>query len=137
MTTVATLCYLFRGSRILLIKKKKKIGAGKWNGPGGRVEDGESVEEAAIRETEEEIGLKPIGIKHVGVNKFYLADKLEWIVHVFAASEFQGSEKETDEAAPKWFSLSDIPYENMWPDDSIWMPLVLEGKKFKGTLIGQ
>ena len=132
MTTVATLCYLFRGGRILLIKKKKKFGAGKWNGPGGRVEEGESVEEAAIRETEEEIGLKPIGVRHVGVNEFYLENQLEWIVHIFSADSFEGAETETEEARPEWFAISDIPYENMWPDDSIWMPLMLHGKRFRG-----
>lgn len=132
MTTVATLCYLFKDEKILLIKKKKRLGAGKWNGPGGRVEEGESVKEAAIRETEEEIGLKPIGVRHIGINKFYLENQLEWIVHIFVADKFEGTETETEEARPEWFAVNDIPYDSMWADDRIWMPLVLEGKKFKG-----
>ena len=55
-------------------------------------------------------------------------------LHVFAAADYDGIEKETEEAAPKWFKLDRIPYEEMWPDDKIWMPMMLQGKKFTGVL---
>ena len=40
---------------------------------------------------------------------------------------------------PQWFHINDIPYAQMWPDDKYWMPMFLEGKKFKAkfTLEGQ
>lgn len=36
---------------------------------------------------------------------------------------------------PKWFDLANIPYEKMWVDDKIWLPLYLEKKKFKGSFL--
>ena len=35
---------------------------------------------------------------------------------------------------PEWFAVKDIPYDVMWPDDRFWLPIVLEGKKVKGTI---
>ena len=42
----ATLCFLLRKDEILLAKKKYGFGVGKWNGVGGKVEKGETIEEA-------------------------------------------------------------------------------------------
>ena len=36
---------------------------------------------------------------------------------------------------PQWFSLKDIPFHKMWPDDKLWFPLLLEGKKFSGYFL--
>lgn len=52
-----TLCFLLDGDKVLLGLKKKGFGQGKWLGIGGKVEEGESVEEAAKREVKEEIGV--------------------------------------------------------------------------------
>ena len=59
MTTHATLCYIIKNGKILLIKKKKGLGAGVWNGPGGKIESGESVQDCAKRETYEEVNVVP------------------------------------------------------------------------------
>jgi len=130
----ATLCYIIKDGRILLIKKKRGLGAGKWNGPGGKVEKGENIFECVSREVMEEIGVKPINLKLVGKNEFYFDEKKEnnQTVFVFVANDFVGELKETDEAEPKWFDLDEIPFEEMWIDDRVWMPLMLEDKKFSG-----
>jgi 8-oxo-dGTP diphosphatase len=47
---VATLLFIIEGDRILLIEKKRGLGSGKVNAPGGRLEPGETAFEAAIRE---------------------------------------------------------------------------------------
>ena len=44
----ANLLFVVQGNRVLLIHKKRGIGAGKINGPGGKLEAGESPLEAAI-----------------------------------------------------------------------------------------
>ena len=71
-TEYANLCFVIRDGQILLIRKKRGLGAGKINGPGGRLEAGETAEQAAIRETQEEIGVTPTGLDHAGELFFQL-----------------------------------------------------------------
>lgn len=132
----ATLLFLIekkggKVTRVCLGKKKIGFGAGKWNGAGGKVEEGESIEAAAIRETEEEFGVKVDAIKKVGVLEFYFPDQSEWnqTVHTFTAEQWSGELRESEEMAPIWFDAEDIPFEEMWSDDSFWLPRVLEGEK--------
>lgn len=47
--------FIIRNNRILLLKHDK---LGKWLPPGGHIEGGETPDEAAIRETREEVGLE-------------------------------------------------------------------------------
>ena len=42
---------------------------------------------------------------------------------------------ETDEATPIWTDITGIPYEEMWQDDAIWLPLLLERRKFRGYFV--
>tara|TARA_Y100000034_G_C6777941_1_gene347484 strand:- start:157 stop:615 length:459 start_codon:yes stop_codon:yes gene_type:complete len=132
MYVKATLCYIIKGNKVLLIKKKRGPGSGKWNGPGGKVEDDETALQAVVREVEEEIGVTPINPKIIGFNKFSFDDKPFMDVFIAVANDFKGQLIETDEAKPKWFSIDDIEYDNMWPDDIYWMPLMFNGKKFTG-----
>ncbi len=130
----ATLCYIIKGGKILLIKKKSGLGNGFWNGPGGKVDEKETIEEAASREVYEEIGIVPDNPKKIGEIEFYFGqeDKADWYIHVFVSWDYDGIEKETEEAMPKWFPLSKVPFKEMWPDDEIWMPFMLQGKRFHG-----
>ena len=134
-TEYANLCFVIRNGQILLIRKKRGLGAGKINGPGGRLEPGETAEAAAIRETQEEIGVTPTGLDHVGELFFQFLDGYKLHVAVFAASDCVGELIETDEATPIWTDLSRIPYEEMWQDDPHWLPLVLKRTKFMGYFV--
>lgn len=133
----ATLCYPINASRILLGLKKKGFGSGKFNGFGGKVKPGESVEEAAIRELFEESSIRAEKhlLKKVAEITFYFENKPEWdqVVHAFLIEEWDGNPKESDEMKPEWFSTDKIPYDKMWGDDPYWLPFVLKGKKFKGS----
>jgi 8-oxo-dGTP diphosphatase len=128
----ATLCFIIRDNQILLIRKKRGLGAGKINAPGGRLEIGETPHECAIRETQEEVGLTPIGVQERGQLHFQFADGYSLHCTVFTASDFSGELIETDEALPLWTEIDAIPYEEMWADDIHWLPGVLNGGTFRG-----
>ncbi len=74
----ATLCFLMREGEILLARKKREFAQGKINGVGGKVNDGESVEEAAIRETREEIDVDIRILVKVAELDFYFSHNPDW-----------------------------------------------------------
>jgi 8-oxo-dGTP diphosphatase len=128
----ANLLFIVRENQILLIRKKRGFGAGKINGPGGKVDPGESALDAALRETFEELDIMPIGAEEQGELHFQFRDGDSLHCAVFLAREFLGQPRETDEAVPLWTPLDQIPYEEMWADDRLWLPLLLAGVHFRG-----
>ena len=127
-----TLCFVIQDGQILLIEKKRGLGAGKVNGPGGRLEKGETAEQAAIRETQEEVGITPTGVQWAGELRFQFRDGYSLHCTVYRASGWEGELMETAEAKPFWVRTDQIPYGRMWADDSYWMPIMLAGEKFRG-----
>ena len=131
----ATLLFVVRDGQILLIRKKRGLGAGKVNGPGGRIEAGETPRQGAVREVEEELHVTPTGLSRRGELRFQFVDGYSIHVHVFSATDCRGEAEETDEAIPLWTDLGEIPYHEMWADDRIWLPLMLAGKEFSGRFV--
>ncbi|MCX6720471.1 MAG: 8-oxo-dGTP diphosphatase [Candidatus Staskawiczbacteria bacterium] len=133
----ATLCLLIEKDKILLAMKKRGFGVGRWNGAGGKVKDGESIIDAMIRETKEEIGVEVKNPEKFGLFHFNFPHKPEWDqdVHLFVVKEWDGSPAESEEMMPAWFYFEQIPYEEMWPDDKHWLPHVLQGKKVEASFI--
>jgi len=130
---VLTLCLVQDGSRILLGMKKRGFGSDRWNGFGGKVEPGETIEEAAHRELREEAGIGVSRMEKAGTLEFtFENDPVLLEVHVFRASGVIGEPVESDEMRPRWFDVSDIPYGEMWLDDEHWLPLFLAGKNVRG-----
>ncbi len=127
----ATLLFVIRAGEILLIDKKRGLGAGKVNGPGGRLEPGETPLACAIREVEEELCITPREVRAAGELRFQFLDGLSIHGYVFTAAAFEGSPTETDEAAPRWTPIANIPYERMWEDDRYWIPLMLDDIAFE------
>ncbi|XP_023685767.1 oxidized purine nucleoside triphosphate hydrolase [Paramormyrops kingsleyae] len=128
-----TLVVVRRPGMVLLGMKKRGFGAGRWNGFGGKVQTGETIEHAAKRELWEESGLTVDTLVKIGNIKFEFVGETEIMdVHVFRADSFSGIPTESEEMRPKWFDCSEIPYDQMWPDDILWYPLMLQGKKFLG-----
>jgi 8-oxo-dGTP diphosphatase len=131
----ATLLFVIRKGRLLLIHKKRGLGAGKINGPGGRIDDKETPVECAIREVQEELMVTPTGVRQAGELRFQFVDGFSIHGYVFTASDCDGEPQETDEATPLWTQTNSIPYEQMWADDRYWMPLMLEGTYFEGRFL--
>ncbi|MDA8017014.1 MAG: 8-oxo-dGTP diphosphatase [Thermoanaerobaculia bacterium] len=132
---VATLTFVRRSNEVLLIRKKRGLGAGKVNAPGGRVEGEESIEECAVREVEEELHVTPARLDRRGELRFQFLDGYALHVHVIFASDHDGTAQETDEAAPMWTPVDAVPYDEMWADDRFWLPHALAGHHVDGRFI--
>lgn len=127
----ATLVFVFRGDEVLLINKKTGLGKGKVNGPGGKVDPGETPEQAAVRECREELHITVSDLEHCGEHRFQFVDGYSIHVHVYRTRVFQGEPTETREAAPLWTPVDAIPYDRMWEDDKYWLPMVMRGERFQ------
>ena len=121
----ANLCFIVKDGRVLLIRKKRGLGAGKINAPGGKLEPGETALDAAIRETQEEIGVTPLELEERGQLHFQFTDGYSLHCTVFVARDLVGDPIETVEAIPYWIALTEVPYHDMWEDDQHWLPHVL------------
>jgi 8-oxo-dGTP diphosphatase/2-hydroxy-dATP diphosphatase len=136
MKKLLTLCIIYRHPKILLGMKKRGFGAGRWNGFGGKVSSGETIEDAAKREVKEEAGIDIGSMEKSGILDFEFKGNLEVLrVHIFKSDDFSGEPAESEEMKPQWFNIDEIPYDEMWPDDKYWLPLLLAGKKFKGKFV--
>jgi 8-oxo-dGTP pyrophosphatase MutT (NUDIX family) len=134
----ATLCYLIRGNpprEVLLGLKKVGFGEGKYGGIGGKIEAGETTARAAVRELEEEIGVRVVerDLQRVAHLTFLFPAKPDWnhIVHAFLATQWDGDPAESVEMLPAWFAIDDIPFEQMWADVYHWLPRVLAGEQIR------
>ena len=128
---VANLVFITREEEVLLIHKKTGLGAGKINGPGGKLEPGESAMEAAVREVREELCIEVSGLEEVGVLHFDFVDGLKLHCTVFHGTNFVGTPCETREARPEWFRFDALPLDRMWADDRHWLPQMLDGETFE------
>ncbi len=129
-----TLCFIAHERRVLLMRKLRGIGAGKINGPGGKVEPGETPLHAAIRETQEEVGVTPLAPELRGELFFYFRGGPTLQCLVYLACDFEGEPVRTAEAEPLWFPQAALPYNEMWADDRHWLPLLLAGDRFRGSV---
>ncbi len=124
--------------RILLGRKRRGMGYGKWNGFGGKIEAGETMRECAARELFEECGLtvRPERLTMVGDLYFHQPSDTTWSHAgiIYLAQDWSGTPHLSDEMEPRWFHPKDFPYEDMWMADCIWLPMILSGKRIRGTV---
>lgn len=98
------------GGRVLLVKRRFDPFKGRWALPGGFVEEGETVENAAKREAFEETGIKVKLVKFVGVYSDPKRDSRGTISVAFLAKPLSKKIKGDVEVEDvKWFSLDELP----------------------------
>jgi 8-oxo-dGTP diphosphatase len=132
----ATLCYIFDNDKVLLQKKAKgRFGEGKWNAPGGKIRFSESASRAVKREVREETGLTVNALEKKGILNFMEEGGKWFTVHVYRTDAYSGEPADGPEGTLAWFKTSDIPYNEMWEDDKLWMPRLLKGKAFQGSFL--
>ncbi|KXN74749.1 hypothetical protein CONCODRAFT_2061 [Conidiobolus coronatus NRRL 28638] len=120
---------LDKQNNVLLGRKKRGFGEGNWLGFGGKLEPGETVEEGARRELQEECGLIAEELQKIGNLKIiFNNENLLHDIEVFYCTKYKGEIIESEEMEPKWFSQNEIPFETMWAGDNIWYPLLFQRK---------
>lgn len=131
---LATLVYIFRGDEVLLGRKLGKIGAGRVTAPGGKVQDGETPLAAAIRETEEETGLRPISLSVIGQLLGSHPKYGRWSVAIFTCRNFTGALRASPEFEPAWYPVDAIPMDEMLDGDRHWIRHVLTNTSFRASV---
>lgn len=118
--------------QVCLAMKKRGFGAGMWNGSGGKPNEDETVEAAALREVLEELGVAVKKLEKRAEIDFVLRQEEKVVkMHTFMATEWEGEPSESEEMKPQWFEVDKVPYLEMWKSDREWLPLVLAGKKIR------
>jgi 8-oxo-dGTP diphosphatase len=127
-------CYILdetpeNGYRVLLGEKKKGLGRGRLVGPGGKLEAGETPEQAAVREVLEESGLRvdERDLIRLGRIRYEFPFHEAWsqVSWVFATRRWRGDIIESDELLLHWHRVNEIPFDRMWDDAKFWLPEVL------------
>ncbi len=131
----ATLMFVLRGEEILLIRKKRGLGEGKINGPGGKLDPGETPLACAVRETREEVGITAVQPRAMGQIDFQFVHGLTIRGYIYRADDFQGTPTETAEAIPLWRPVRALPFEEMWQDDAVWLPWLIDDRRFAGRVL--
>lgn len=124
-----------RHSKIALIKRVHEPWKDFLALPGGFVNENETIEEAAIRESKEETNLK-VKLKEIlGVYSKPKRDPRCWIITaVFVADYISGELKGADDAKDaKWFSVGEIDFNNLAGDHGKIISDYIKWKKQKGT----
>ena len=122
---IGTLVFVLRNDEVLLIHKKTGHGRGKISAPGGKLEPGEQVAACAAREVQEEVGVQPVNLVCRAELRFVEECGAQWLGYAYTTREFSGDPRRTLEADPFWCRRVEIPYDRMWDDDRLWLPLIL------------
>jgi 8-oxo-dGTP pyrophosphatase MutT (NUDIX family) len=132
ISTTASLNYFInQQGEILLQKKSRGLGVGKWNGVGGKAESGEDILAAAKREIREETGAETDDLTEIGYLEYIWPtghEQKNWAVHVFSVKDWQGELADLGEGELRWFKRKNFPSAEMWDDDQYWLSDALDGK---------
>jgi 8-oxo-dGTP diphosphatase len=143
---LATLCYIRRGGKTLMLHRDKDpsdFQYGKYNGLGGKFEEGESPEQCITREINEEAQILIQNPKLRGIVTFdnkgrtFNEEKPQptWYVFIYTASEFEGEPKETKAGTLEWIADSDLLNLEMYEGDKLLLKWLEQPRLFSARLI--
>ena len=136
---IGTLCYIKDAQKTLMlhrIKKENDMHKGKWNGLGGKLENGESPEECIIREVYEESGLTIKNPTLRGIMTFPKFDDIDdWLVFLYTATDFTGNLIESNEGVLEWINNNEILNLNLWEGDKIYLDWLNQDRFFSAKFI--
>lgn len=130
---LTTLCYIEQDGCYLMMHRTKKdhdVNHGKWIGVGGKLEPDEMPEECLLREVEEETGLRLLSYEYRGILTFIAEGWESEYIHLYTASEFEGTPGECREGTLKWIPKDQIETLSLWEGDKIFLRLLQETTAF-------
>ncbi len=133
-----TLVLIRKDNKVLLAEKKRGFAKGTYNGIGGKQDPGETIDQAMVRETQEEINVTPTKYEQVGLINFdtwYKGEHVDLNLNIYTCDEYDGTITETEEMIPEWFDIDKVPFDRMLPDDVKWFPIVINGGCVAGKVI--
>ena len=138
---LATLCYVIdrkKKQTLMLhrVKKENDMHEGKWNGLGGKLENGETPEECVIREVKEESGLTIKNPRMHGFITFPLFDGTnDWYVFLFTADNYSGKLIDSREGNLEWIPNKKVSSLNLWEGDKIFLDWLYQEKFFSAKFV--
>lgn len=128
-------CVYIENDKVLMLQKPRR---GWWSAPGGKMENGESIVNAVIREFYEETALKIDSIDLVGIFTVIIMDgknvEKEWMFYNFKATKSTGTAlEENDEGILKWHNIDKVLGLPMAEGDKVFIEHALKGN---GIMIG-
>ena len=133
MMKLSTLCYIERDGCYLMlhrVKKQQDVNAGKWIGVGGKLEEGESPDECAMREVMEETGLAFTHPRMRGVITFISAGWDDEIMFLYTGEAEGTVRPDCDEGILRWVPIQEVPSLNLWEGDRVFLRLLLSTQDF-------
>ena len=119
---LGTVCFFVKDNKVMLFRIHYPDNVERWNGVGGVVEEGETPEQAVVREVKEEIGVNERDLK-----RLHEFEAQGYHLIVFTLKDWEGEPKLLDSTLKevKWFGFDEVPYEQMWVGNDQWLPNVL------------
>ena len=108
-----------KGDQVLLMQRQNSHGAGTWSMPGGHLEYGESPQECAIREAEEEVGVLITDLTFCAITNDIFVEEGKHYVTIWMEGKYVSGEARVNSAremsAVGWFSWSALPTPQFLP----------------------
>ena len=126
------LLYLEQDGKYLMLyrnKKKKDINKGKWIGIGGHIEEGETKEEALVRECKEETSLNLLSYSLRGKLVFVI-DGYEETCYLYTSLSFEGKIQECDEGELAFVNKEEIFHLPLWEGDVVFLKMLLNDEPY-------